>query len=62
MTATVTGAPVGATITYVWKRNNNIISGQSSQTISVTEANVANYTLKCEATIVATDYTTAVLT
>lgn len=56
VTANVAGAPVGASIAYVWKRNANVIAGQTSQTITVTESTEANYTLNCEVTVSAADY------
>ncbi|QHR70623.1 head outer capsid protein [Escherichia phage dhabil] len=56
VTANVTGAPAGATIAYVWKRNTSVISGQTGKTITVTEAAEANYTLNCEVTVTAPEY------
>lgn len=56
VTANVAGAPSGATTTYVWKRNTNVIAGQTAKTITVSEANPANFTLNCEVTVTAPDY------
>lgn len=56
VTANVTGAPSGATIAYVWKRNTSVIAGQTGKTITVTESAEANYTLNCEVTVSAPDY------
>ena len=56
VTANVTGAPSGATIAYVWKRNTSVIPGQTGKTITVTESAEANYTLNCEVTVSAPDY------
>lgn len=56
VTANVTGAPSGATIAYVWKRNTSVIPGQTGETITVTESAEANYTLNCEVTVSAPDY------
>lgn len=56
VTANVTGAPSGATIAYVWKRNADVIPGQTGKTITVTESAEANYTLNCEVTVSAEDY------
>lgn len=56
VTANVTGAPSGATIAYVWKRNADVIPGQTGKTITVTETAEANYTLNCEVTVSAEDY------
>ncbi|QQG31016.1 highly immunogenic outer capsid protein [Escherichia phage UPEC01] len=56
VTANVTGAPSGATIAYVWKRNADVIAGQTGKTITVTESAEANYTLNCEVTVSAPDY------
>ncbi len=62
VTANVTGAPSGATIAYVWKRNSNVIAGQTGKTITVTEAAEANYTLNCEVTVTAPEYDSATAT
>ncbi|ADI55502.1 hoc head outer capsid protein [Escherichia phage IME08] len=59
VTANVTGAPAGATINYVWKRNTTVISGQTSKTITLTEAAEANYTLNCEVTVTSPEYGSA---
>lgn len=56
VTANVTGAPSGATITYVWKRNADVIPEQTGKTITITESAEANYTLNCEVTVSAPDY------
>lgn len=56
VTANVTGAPSGATIAYVWKRNTSVIAGQTGKTITVTESAETNYTLNCEVTVSAPDY------
>lgn len=56
VTANVTGAPSGATIAYVWKRNTSVIPGQTGETITVTESAEVNYTLNCEVTVSAPDY------
>ena len=62
VTADVTGAPSGASIAYVWKRGSSVISGQTGKTITVTESAEANYTLNCEVTVSAADYTPATAT
>nr|CAI9865855.1 Hoc-like head decoration [Escherichia phage UP19] len=62
VTANVTGAPAGATIAYVWKRNTSVISGQTGKTITITEAAEANYTLNCEVTVTAPEYDPATAT
>lgn len=62
VTANVTGAPAGATINYVWKRNTTVISGQTSKTITLTEAAEANYTLNCEVTVTSPEYGSATAT
>lgn len=62
VTATVSGVPVDATMTYVWKRNTTVISGQTGKTITVTEAAEANYTLNCEVTVTAPEYDPATAT
>ncbi len=62
VTANVSGVPAGATITYVWKRNTTVISGQTGKTITITEAAAANYTLNCEVTVTAPEYDPATAT
>lgn len=62
VTANVSGAPAGATIAYVWKRNTTVISGQTGKTITITEAAAANYTLNCEVTVTAPEYNPATAT
>ncbi len=62
VTADVAGAPSGASIAYVWKRGADVIDGQTSKTITVTESAEANYTLNCEVTVSASDYNQATAT
>lgn len=56
VTADVTGAPSGASIAYVWKRDSSVISGQTGKTITLTESAETSYTLNCEVTVSAPDY------
>lgn len=56
VTANISGQPGGASASYVWKRNANVIPGQTGKTITVTESAEANYTLNCEVTVSAADY------
>lgn len=62
VTANVSGAPAGATMTYVWKRNTTVIPGQTGKTITITEAAATNYTLNCEVTVSAPEYDPATAT
>lgn len=56
VTANISGQPDGASASYVWKRNADVIPGQTGKTITITESAEANYTLNCEVTVSATDY------
>lgn len=56
VTADVTGAPSGASIAYVWKRDTVVIEGQTGKTITLTESAETSYTLNCEVTVSAPDY------
>lgn len=56
VTANISGQPDGASASYVWKRNADVIPGQTGKTITITESAEANYTLNCEVTVLATDY------
>ena len=56
VTANISGQPDGASASYVWKRNADVIPGQTGKTITITESAEANYTLNCEVTVSAPDY------
>lgn len=62
VTANVVGAPEGASIAYVWKRDTAVIEGQTAKTITITEPAEANYTLNCEVTVSASNYNPATAT
>ena len=62
VTANVVGAPEGASIDYVWKRDTAVIEGQTAKTITITETAEANYTLNCEVTVSASNYNPATAT
>lgn len=62
VTADVTGAPSGASIAYVWKRGSSVISGQTGKTITLTESTETSYTLNCEVTVSAPDYSNGTAT